>query len=274
MSENLFNEREREIIYLKASIDLLDSMLTSKLFELRGNDPDSQIYFHEELHQKYFFILLIDFLSKSNKMFTGKEFTCLELIKNISESPNFNIDDSISELNITIQTFDSWLDKEVMVNVRLPNIDKECDIKLKRKEFIEVCANISKHNFMRLTGVSGKIREILERNNIKITFKESFLILDDFYERFHNDILNYHSSNIVEMINNVRWGIHEYLLPEFNKSYRKDTSDPRGLHYNYSYPKDIKDEFAKNCYWSLMNFIRRKPLIKKFKSTKLLKLRY
>ena len=76
------------------------------------------------------------------------------------------------------------------------------------------------------------------------------------------------------MLNNIRWGIHEYLLPEFNKSYRKDASDPKGFRYSYDYPEKIKDEFVKNCYWSLMNSVRAEPSIKKFKSTKLLKLRY
>jgi hypothetical protein len=36
--------------------------------------------------------------------------------------------------------------------------------------------------------------------------------LDDFYERFHKDILNYHSSTIAEFLNNIRWGIYEYWL--------------------------------------------------------------
>ena len=76
------------------------------------------------------------------------------------------------------------------------------------------------------------------------------------------------------MVNNIRWGIHEYLLPEFNKSYRKDHYDKEGLSYSYDYPKNINDKFAKSCYWSLMNSVRAKPHIKKFKSTKLLKLRY
>lgn len=273
MTQIYFNKQESEIIYLKAAIDLLDSMLTVKLFELRGKDPDSQIYFHEEIHQKYFFIILIDFLSKSNKIFNGEELTCLELIKKISETPNFDINKSISELKFAINFFNSWLNKEIIVKTWLPNINKECDLKLKRIEFIDACANISKHNFMRLTGVSNRVIKILKRNNIDITFNESLLILDDFYERFHNDILNYHGSNIVEMINNIRWGIQEYLILQFDKSYKKDNSESK-FSYRYDYPKEINDKFAKDCFWSLMNSIRMKPYIKKFKSTEMSKIRY
>ena len=122
--------------------------------------------------------------------------------------------------------------------------------------------------------VSNEIRKILEKRGIKLSFHDSLLILDDFYERFHDDILIYHGSNIAEMLNNIRWGIHEYLLPEFNKSYKKDDSDARGLLYGYTYPEKIKSKFARNCYWSLMNSVRAEPRIRKFKSTKWLKLRY
>ena len=125
-----------------------------------------------------------------------------------------------------------------------------------------------------MTIVSKKLVEILKRSKIDISLHDSLLILEDFYERFHDDILIYHASNIVEMLNNIRWGLQKYLLPEFNKSYRKDISDPRGLRYSYNYPKNIKEKFAKSCYWNLMNSIRREPNFKKFKSTKWLKLRY
>lgn len=274
MSEKLFTEQEYEVICLKAAIDSIDSILNHKVLELRGNDPDAEIYFHTETHQKYFYIIVLDFLSKTEQILTGENVSCLELIKNIKESPNFNTDNSISELTAAINTFYSWINEEITVEVWLPSIEKQCNVKLKREEFIRICGNISKHNFTRLTIVSKEIREILKKRQIDISFHDSLLILNDFYERFHEDILIYHGSNIAEMLNNIRWGIHEYLLPEFNRSYRKDESDPRGLRYSYTYPENIKAEFAKNCYWGLMNSVRAKPNLKRFKSTKWLKLRY
>src|SRR5215218_1142153 len=44
---------------------------------------------------------------------------------------------------------------------------------------------------------------------------DALLALADFYEKFHTDILNYHASTIAEFLNNIRWGIYEYLQPEF-----------------------------------------------------------
>lgn len=272
MSEKPFNQQELESIYLKATVDCLDSMLNPELLELRGDSPDCEIYFHQTTHHKYFYVLLIDFLSKSDKLLTGKNLNCLELLKEMGKNPSFNINNSVSKLNIAVETFYDWLNKEVIVNVWLPAIDKESDIKLKRQDFIYICSNISKHNFTRLTIVSKKIKEILKKNGIEISPHDSLLILEDFYERFHDDILIYHGSNIAEMLNNIRWGIHTYLIPEFNKSYTKDPSDQ--FRYSYNYSENIKDGFARSCYWDLMNSVRREPKIKKFESNKWLKLRY
>ncbi len=275
MTKKLFTEREFESIYLKATIDSLDSILSSKLLELRGSNSDSTVYFHEKTHQKYFYILFVDFISKrGDRTLIGEKLTCLELISKICKNPKFNVNNSVSELKDAINIFVSWLNEEIVVNIWFPTIDKEFDLKLKRKEFICICANISKHNFTSLTIVSKELLKILKINGIDISFHDSLLVLEDFYERFHDDILIYHGGNITEMLNNIRWGLQRYLLPEFNKSYTKDKTDSREFRYNYIYPKNVKNEFAKNCYWSLMNSIRAKPNLEKFKSTKLLKSRY
>ena len=91
MTEDKFNEQEYEVIFLKATIDLINLMLSNEILELRGRDPDTEIYFHTKTHQKYFYIILLDFLSKTNQILTGEGFSCLELIKNLKEKPNFNI---------------------------------------------------------------------------------------------------------------------------------------------------------------------------------------
>lgn len=81
-----------------------------------------------------------------------------------------------------------------------------------------------------------------------------------------------HGSTIAEFLNNIRWGIYEYLKPEFSRSLVRDTKNPP--RYWHTYPEDIKNEFAKNCYWDLMNEVRSDPYLRKFKVTEVLKLRY
>ncbi len=96
--------------------------------------------------------------------------------------------------------------------------------------------------------------------------------LEDFYERFHTDIFNYHGSTIAEFLNEIRWGIHEYLLPEFRRSYSPRGGDPP--RYEYLYPDDVSTELGKALYWDLMNRIRGRPCLERFQVTRYLKQRY
>jgi hypothetical protein len=105
-----------------------------------------------------------------------------------------------------------------------------------------------------------------------VTIEESLLALTDFYERFHTDILNYHSSTIAEFLNNIRWGIYEYMQPEFHRSIVWESGDPPK--YRYIYPDAVTSRLAKECYWELMNEVRSAPYMRKFTVTKSLKLRY
>jgi hypothetical protein len=98
------------------------------------------------------------------------------------------------------------------------------------------------------------------------------LALGDFYERFHTDILNYHSSTIAEFLNNIRWGIYDYLQPELRRSIVWEGGNPRK--YHYTFPIGIESNFAKQCYWDLMNEVLQPPYVRRFQVTKWLKLRY
>jgi hypothetical protein len=262
---------EYEVFSLKILVDTIDSMVNHEVLELTGSNPDVTVYFDTSIHQNYFYIILVDFLSKTDQLITGGEFTCVGLLENICSKPQFDMDNSAMPLNQAFNILKAWLEQEVtIVNMWLPSVDKECSIKLARSEFIIISGNISKHHFARLTRIAEKIRKILKKNGVDISFHDALLILPDFYERLNDDILGYHTSYISEMLNNIRWGIHEYLLPEFEQSYQQIDE----LDYEYVYPEQIKVKFAKNYYWDLMNLIRRKPYVKKFEVTKYLKLRY
>jgi len=269
-NQNNFTNKEYEVISLKVLIETIDSMVNHEVLMLEGSDPNTTVFFSTCTHQKYFYIILTDFLSKADKLLTNKELNCVELLERICKNPQFNENNSISSLKTSLNTFKSWLDQEVAVDTWLSSIDKQCSLKLKRKDFIFVCGNISKHHFARLTRVSEKIKEILRKNKVNISFYDSLLVLNDFYERFHEDILIYHGSNISEMLNNIRWGIREYLLPEFKRTYQKTGT----MQYEYLYPTDVQTEFTRSCYWELMDSVKGESYLRKFKSTKYLKLRY
>ena len=93
-------------------------------------------------------------------------------------------------------------------------------------------ATSPKHNFARLTITAGKLAGILKRAGTDLTEIETLPVLDDFYTQFHENVFNYHGGMIAQLLNNVRWGIHEYLQPQYLRAY---TPPPPGQ-IMYSYP--------------------------------------
>lgn len=255
----LLNNIEKEVIFLKSIKDFVDEMVNSEIMILLGDELNSEIRFNSITHQKFFNIILLDFLSCSDKNILGEKLSYLWALEKICENPNFNEDNSINNLDISTKEFIEWLEKEVIIEkIWLPSINLELDLSIKRIEFIKICGNISKHNFTRLSGVLNDLIKIFLKNKFTISEEEALLILNEFYELFHDSILEYHSSIIAEFLNNIRWGIYEYLQDKYKKSI----------------PKEIKNIFAKKCYYELMSYIRLKPHMKKFQVTKNLKMRY
>lgn len=269
-----FNNTEKEVIILKAVQELINSMVNYSIFDVFGTNPDVDVWFKTEIHQKYFNIILVDFLSCFDDNFLGEKLSYLEALQLICKSPNFNKNNSINSLTLSTKEFVDWLRKEVLIKkIWLPAKNIETDLSIKRIEFIKICGNISKHNFSRLSGVVRDLIEIFKRNKINLSNEDILLILGEFYEWFHTNIFAYHSSAIAEFLNNIRWGIYEYLQPEFQRSIVfENTEHPQK--YHYTYPADVKIEFAKNCYWDVMNEVRSKPYMNKFQVTHFLKMRY
>lgn len=266
------NKIEEEVVLLKAIKELIDSMVNFELLALNGADPDSQISFKSIIHQRFFNIILVDFLSQTDKRGPIKPTSYLSGLKSICKKPSFNIANSVTSLYEATYRFEEWLEQQVEVDVWLSSIDKEAAIKISRKNFLKMCGNISKHNFLRLGIVANELKKILKKSGIPIEIDDSLLLLAGFYERFHSDILNYHSSTIAEFLNNIRWGIYEYLQPEFQRSIVWEGQNPPK--YHYTYPEGVKAKFARECYWEIMNEINNPPYVRRFEVTKWLKRRY
>lgn len=266
------NNIEQEVIVLKAVKELIDSMINYELITLQGTDPDSKISFNTAPNQILFNILLVDFLSCTDKRGPINQTSYLDGLHFISDNPSFNVSDSIEHLKNATQELNNWLEQEVTVDIRLPSIDKSIKTSITRFDFLKMTGNISKHNYLRAVGVADKLKSILAKSGVDVQLEEALLALTDFYERFHTDILGYHSSTIAEFLNNIRWGIYYYLQPEFKKSIIWESGEPPK--YQYTYPTGLNSVFAKACYWELLNEVRSEPYIRIFKVTKFLKLRY
>lgn len=266
------NPTEEEVVFLKAINEIIDSIVNLEMLEIQGRDPECSVLFKSTTHIRFFNIILVDFLSLTDKRALVSQSSYLSALRAISDSPNFNVDGSVGLLCDATREFVQWLEQEIAVDTYLPSISKEASIRITRIAFIKMCGNIAKHNVLRSIGVAEGLKSILAASGISVDLDKAMLALDDFYDWFHADILAYHSSTIVEFLNNIRWGIHEYLLPEFRRSYSAvEGKFPR---YTYIYPASINQDFAKVCYWDLMSEVRGTPYVKRFQVTEWLKKRY
>jgi hypothetical protein len=266
------NKIEEEVILLKAVKEIIDSMVNFEVLSLNGSDPNSNIMFRSTTHQVFFNIVLVDFLSRTDKRAPTKQTSYLGGLKLISVDPCFNDEDSIEPLRLATHDFVDWLDQKVDVDVWLPSIDTKTTLMISRFSFLKMCGDICKHNFLRSIGVAEELKDTLAQSGVTIEMDDALLTLEDFYERFHTDILNYHGSTIAEFLNNIRWGIYEYLQPEFQRSFIWEKDNPPM--YRYTYPEGVSTKLARDCYWELMNEVRKQPYMRRFQVTRWLKLRY
>lgn len=262
-----YSDLEFEIISLKIAIDSIDAMVNRELLRTVGSNKETESHFPTAVHQKLFYILLIDFLSKNtdDTLLPGN----LSVLDQVSGVANQPLLSTRSEGLLTAcDALQEWLQAKVDVKVWASTLDMELILRLTRREIIYFAGNMSKHHYGHLTAVTNQLYKLLDDR--KRPRHDIIPALESIYATLHDDILNYHASTITELLNNVRWGIHDYLKPEFARAYRKVDS----IHYEFELPKDIATDFASSCYWDLMNSVRAMPYIDKFVATDILKLRY
>ncbi len=250
---------ESEVVLLKAVTEIIDSIVNFEMLELTGQDPNTVIVFPSSTHQKLFSVLLVDFLSVTDRQAPISQTSYLGGLRSIAGRPAFDFRSTIEPLRAATAEFVRWLEEEVEVGIWLPSMSVETNLKLSRLAFIKMCGHISKHNFLRAIGVVHELRDALARSGVAVSVEDALAAMPDFYERFHTDILNYHSSTIAEFLNNIRWAIHEYLQPELHRSFIRVVGDPPT--YRYAYPDKVKAQFARDCYWNLMNEVKQPPYV-------------
>lgn len=267
-----FTKVETELIGLWVACGSLDLMINHALLKLVGDRSAREVRFETSTHQQLFNILLLDFLEKVDATLTGEQGSCLDLLDGASRTASFDENGSVEFLKKPVDDLRAWLDAEITVSTWLPSIAQQLDLKIQRQESIYICGNISKHNLARLTGAAKRLDEILRRHGVKVGCVKALPVLDDFYVRFHEDIFEYHCTVITELLNNIRWGIHDYLSPEYVRAKVQDASDP--VKYSPRYPDFVSDDFAKYCYWNLMNTVGRKPYMERFTANSMWKKGY
>jgi hypothetical protein len=255
---------EIEVVYLQAALNSINESVNNDKIELRGTGSTQEVWFKTSNHQNLYSIILVDFLSKPDKDFFDIENPILEFLKYKHNQPAFNFYNSVNDLKKVSTDFSDWLNTEVKFeNVWLPAIETELNLIIQRKELIEICGMVLKHNFFKLTRKANKLQKILKRNQVEVNDEDLLIVLEEFAQYFNESgFLTYMGQTIVEFLNNIRLGIHEYLSVEFSRTYTKDPKEE--FKYSYKYPNFVTSRFGQTMYWGLMNEIRSRPYMKRF----------
>jgi len=264
---------EKEAIGLCISLEAVGDIANLALVELRDVSMypgEVEVYFRTHIHQELFIIRLLDFVKESgDPQLTGVSGSCLKVLQSACDSCSFNQENSVGALRESVKELDDWLNYKTPIKLWLPTLDIKADIEVSRLDFIAISGNHFKHNLSRLTRVSGDIHSILETNGYSVSREQIPLTLDDFREHLQENYFIYYGTWLTELLNNIRWGLQNYLQPTFATSYTKGS--PEDIRYSYEYPAEIEQEVPRQWFWRLMNNIRTGPYLKKFSGAHYLK---
>lgn len=270
MLEERLSEIETEVVVLRAIMELIDSIVNFEILLIGDSDP-TETRFKSITHAKYFNIVLVDLLSSTDKRGFIAPAPYLAALRAICADPRFDHGGSIGGLREATGKFVEWLETTITVDrMWMPTVWTETNLRITRLELIKVGGNICRHNFLRAVGIAEDVKGLLSASGVQISLDQALLVLGDVYEWLHKDLFHYHASTIAEFLNNIRWGIYEYLQPEYRSSLVKE----KWPGYRFTYPKGVVSKFGQQCYWDLMNVVRSKPYMRRFVITEYLKKRY
>jgi hypothetical protein len=270
---------EQEIIVLKGVWDMIDGMVNFGVFCKPKRLHDTNLMFEDAQNRRLFAVLLVDFLSQPKPGSFGlpsappgapaSDTTFLFFLREIARRPLLGPD--AAALSAVVDAFADWLDEAGdFPGTWLPSLNAPIDLKVQRIAFLKTCGDIAKHTFARLDGRVKTIQKIMADNGRPVDDPEAYALIDEFQAVFHDDVLIYHSSTIAEFLNEIRWAIYDYLLPEFHRSYEGEDFPL----YRFIAPADCANPLPVRLHWDLMNDMRREPYFPRFTVTKSLKGRY
>lgn len=283
------NEIEQECIILNSAWAAIDSMVNWAVFVKHERTAPTNMMFETSQHQRLFIILLGDFLSQL-RAFKGKpipfglksapskarpsDLTFIYYLRQVCAKPQLSAEPK--DLKTQTESFATWLEGDFITHgVNLHTINIVTDMRIHRYHYIKLCGDIAKHNLARLSTNVGHIRALLEASGHPVSEQLGYLAVESFFEWFHDNIFVYHSSQIAEFLNNIRWAIFEYLKPEFARAWRElEPPDSEFPQYTYDIPKACTEPIARAMYWDLMNRVRAKPWMHQFVVSDSLKQRY
>lgn len=269
------NTAEKEIIGICISTEAIDDIINHTLLEFQAIEDcpgEAIVHFPSRVHQQLFLIRLLDFAKESGDFgLTGIKGSCLDVLSAASTTQSFEKNGNVTLLRQATENLRNWLETPTTLKLWLPNIQLEVSLNVPRLQLLFISGNQAKHNISRLTGLSKKIQEMLRNHGHDVPLEQVPLILENFTEHLDDNFFIYYGTWLSELLNNIRWGIQQYLLPTYHACYNSmpEIDDRK---YEYTYPEPVQGEIAKSWFWRMMEHIRSKPYVKQFTAGKHMKL--
>jgi hypothetical protein len=256
-------EVETEVVVLLAIYELIDSIVHKGILDVFEGAETSEVRFKDGVCARYFNLVLTDMLSLTDKDGPVIQRSYIGALTEICQHPSFDVGDSILPLRGAAQTFRSWLQETIIVpKMWLPTLSLEIDLRICRIELLKIAGNICKHNVLRSVQTMRAFQKALADSGATLDLNQVLLATNEAYDWLHTHKFVAQSNAIVEFLNNIRWGICDYLAPEYARS---KVNHPDGVGYSYTYPAEITDDFARASYWDLMNKLRSQPYLPRFR---------
>jgi hypothetical protein len=266
------NSAEQETIGLCIALEAIDDIVNHTLLDVRDSSipGEATVYFKERVHQQMFLVRLLDFSQEpATKSVTGVAGSCLDVLQEACSTRSFNVRDSVAGLAGAVMALQDWLSATSYLRMWIPTLNIDAQLSVSRSELVFILGNHVKHNLARLTRVSKELSDLLGAHGYSVKPEQVPLALDDIREHLQENYFVYYGTWLTELINNVRWGIHDYLQPTFATAFTRYSGDDIG--YEYHYPSSITDPVAQEWFWRLMNHVRGRPFVKRFVGSRDLK---
>jgi hypothetical protein len=251
-----YTPAEYEVFGLIAAAETIDEMVNHTIFRVFEGDP-VHLLFEGPSQRQLFSAFLLDFLSMPDSSLVGLRGTHIEVLGRIAKVPVLRPSASMADLLAALGAMEAWLEGRFTIELASTTASME----MSRGELARLVGNMSKHKFARLTAVVRTIQQIVERSGVTLRAGDLRLVVDELHERLSQDLIVYHANALAELLNNIRWAVHDYLVPVFEGSYRV-VQPPL---YRYEFPGDVTDDLARAAFWDLMNDVRRGPHMRRFK---------
>jgi len=242
------SDADLEVIILREAHSFLATLMHPDIYEVAGKQPNQNIFFKSHASWELFLILATEFFSEGVKNYrTKNKYSNMSLFEGIKWfCSKYEKESNESGLKESFSNLEKWITEEHEYNFYCGEIAKDIKIYFSRKDLINFCSNITKHNILRLSTVLSKLMKIYKKYGYNLSHSEVLATLDDF-EEYIRGAMEYYASYFVELLGSVFLSLNEIICRRYKK---QKTNDARKM----KYPDGISSDTFRDLYSSTLVF--------------------